>query len=273
VATFYGPLDADWAACLMLDLRARGVEVWDYADPPGGRAAIAAEGGALLVVRSHRDGLTRPTAAEVSAVAGRNGPYVMVVLNSTKVAINDHPPLAQRVNLLEDDPIFYQPTRSAKGAGEGGFAHLLNIFLGPSPTLDLPDGHVFISYCQADEEFVKTRLRPCLAREGYPSWDYRWSERVLDRDPARRLDELVTGASALVVVATAAWHVKWTDFELAVARWHGRPVVAVRPAAARPSSSVVLGTIPVQILDGGQRTAPGVAAALRGVGIGPFGEA
>jgi hypothetical protein len=65
----HGPADADWAACLMLDLRARGVDV---------TGDVAGEPGALVVVRSSFAGGRRiPSAEVVRAVQARRGPYVV----------------------------------------------------------------------------------------------------------------------------------------------------------------------------------------------------
>ncbi len=269
VATFYGPADAAWAACLMLELRARGVEVWDHADPPGGRAAIARQAGALLVVRSWFGSPSMPTEAEVAAV-GERGPYVVARRNWTKLSIDDHPGGSAVVTLWDD---YYQPIRSSAGRGTGGFAHLLDLFLGHAPVLDLPPGYVFISYRQiADRAFVQGQLRPCLARAGVTSWDYRASERAADLGIEKRLEELVRGASALLVVATSQWYSPWTNDELELARRHRVPVLGVRPPAPRSILPVRLGGR-TYVLRPGQQTAPLLVAALRKEGVRPFGEA
>lgn len=270
MAVFYGRADAGWAACLTLDLRARGVVVWDHADAGRDRAAIAGEAGALLVVRSWLGPPALPTAAEVAAVSGRGGDYVVVRRNWTKLAMGDRPDGAVVLALWDD---YYQPSRSPGGRGSGGIANLLDIFLGASARLDLPDGYVFISYRQRhDRLFVQNQLRPCLSAAGITSWDYRMSERVPDKETGERLEQLVTAASALLVVATTRWHSPWTDLELEVARRQRRPVLGVRPPTTRGAPAVMLGGGRTYVLAPGGKGGERVVAALRAEGVRAFGE-
>jgi hypothetical protein len=99
-----------------------------------------------------------------------------------------------------------------------------------------------------DGGFVRDQLRPLLADAGFPSWDYRSSERLSDRGVADRLEHLVRDAGSLLVVATSGWWSPWTAFELRTARRHDIPVVAVRPDGARPCRRQTLRDQPVIVV-------------------------
>jgi TIR domain len=271
VLALYGPGDADWAACLMLDLRSRGVDLIDHH-----RAAAKAtqttdrDAGALVVVWSWFDGGRTPAPAHlVQAVQARNGPYIIARRNSTRLHLDDCPGRTHQFVLWDD---YYQPARRRSGRGDGGFGNILNVLLGPGATIDLPDGYVFISYrFHADGPFVHDRLRPVLSRAGLTSWAYHVSPRVPDDKAREDLGDLIRHASMLLVVTTPQWWSPWSDFEVRTARRHGKPVLAVQPQGVRASRRSILAGTPTVTLDMRPKSAATLVAALTAAGARPHG--
>jgi hypothetical protein len=287
VLVLYDAGDADWAACLMLDLRARGVEIVDGRDgrDPAGFTGVD-EPAAIVVVRSwfrYSGGLVKPSPELVEAVRARHGQYLVVRRNWTSIASDDYPGQTYRspFNLWDD---YYQPARGPTGKGDAGFAHLLGILGGRDAKLDLPPGYVFISYhFDSDGTFVHDRLRPVLSRAGLPSWAYRTSERIAEAERAspvggralppsvrKRLEELVRGASVLLVVSTRRWWSAGADLEVRTARRHGIPVIAVVPPDVRPSGRAILAGVPSLTLDSDTHSADALVAALVEAGARPL---
>jgi hypothetical protein len=285
VLMLYGRGDADWAACLMLDLRARGVEVIDG----GGRADARADGhgpAALVVVRSWLEGgRVEPAPELVEAVLARGGRYLVVRRNSTILAADDYPGRTHTPFALWDD--HYQPDRSRKGKAQNGFGWLLGLLRGADASIDLApgSGYVFISYhFDSDGPFVHDHLRPVLSRAGLVSWAYRTSERIRDGDqvlpgsvrrplsePVRkRIEELVPGASVVLVVSSRQWWSTASDHEVRTARRRGVPVLAVRIRGVAPSGRAVLAGVPSLTLDSSARSAKTLVDALVAAGARPL---
>jgi hypothetical protein len=123
------------------------------------------------------------------------------------LSMDDYPFQKSLMALWGDN---YQPGPSPKGdVRSGGFAHLVDMFGGL--TGPMPPGYVFISYrATHDRQFVQDQVRPVLALGGYPSWDYRMSEHLINAGLAERLRQRLESAAALLVVATEAWSSDWT---------------------------------------------------------------
>ena len=258
-----GAADDDWAACLTLDLRSRGVQMLDRPSTARARQAEAVQPGALVVVRSWLPGgRVEPPPAVVDAVRGRHGPYIVARRNWTKLGRDDCPGRTHQFALWDG---YYQPYRSGTGRGGGGFANLLGVLLGGDASIDLADGYVFISYhFGSDGSFVHDRLRPVLSRAGLTSWSYRTSERIPDEATRRRLGELVPRAAVLLVVSTPQWWTPWSDFEVRTALGQGVPVVAVRPAGSRPSGRSILADVPLETLEDGSSSAANLVTMIGG---------
>lgn len=253
---------------LASDLSAREVEVVDVHAATFERSRVEAEASAIVVV--HGRHIPRvPTPSEVSAVRGRGGPVVVVRRDGAKLAVDDHPGRTTALALWGD---YYQPgasETSGRAAG-GGYANLLDI-LGGARTLRLSGDYVFVSYhAETDRGFVQDEVRPCLARAGLASWDFRMSERLenervplADDDLRHELELRVVPAGALLVVATPGWASRWTELEVALARTHGIPVVGVRPRGSAPCTSSVLTGVRVHTLAEGRIDAPTLTTSLQ----------
>jgi hypothetical protein len=267
VATFYAPANAGWAACLMVDLRARGVHIWDTHADGADRASVATDAAGILVVHSGHRPQRGPTEDEVKAVRRRGKPVVVVRQDDTKMSMDDYPFEKSLMALWGD---YYQPGPSPKGdVRSGGFANLVDMFGGM--TGPMPPGYVFISYRAAhDRKFVQDHVRPVLALAGYPSWDYRMSEHLIDEVVTERLRQRLESAAALLVVATEAWSTAWTGLELAIAVELNKPVLAVRPAHTSPNTDAALDGVPVQILAPGDLTGRRLISALQDAGAAPL---
>ena len=272
VAAYFGPHDEGFAACLMLDMRARGLDVRSVRD-------IGSEPiGGLMVIRSWFADQAN-FAAESSAVFSTHHVRRLVVRrNETKIHRDEGFGGWSHLALWSD---YYQPVRSLGGKGAGGIGHVLKLFVGKPVDLDLPNGYVFVSYHhRGDGVFVREWLRPILALAGITSWDYRMSERipdpttaeVLDPGIARRLGELIGSAGALLVVATDSWSSPYSRFELQTARELGIPVIAVRSTDTVPSADAVLDGLPIMIVRSDRSRAPKLISALRIAGVQPWGE-
>jgi hypothetical protein len=267
VATFYAPADAGWAACLTVDLRARGVHIWDTQTDGFDRTPVATDSAGMLIVHSHSQLQRGPSQGEVKAVSQRGGPVVVVRRNDTKMSMDDYP-FQKAVMALWGD--YYQPEPSTNGdVRSRGFANLLGMFGGA--TGPMPPGYVFISYRAAhDRQFVQDHVRSVLALAGYPSWDYRMSERIIDEVVTERLRERLQSAAALLVVATEAWSSEWTGLELATAVELNIPILAVRPARTRACSDAALDRVPVHILAPGDLTGRRLISAIQEAGVAPL---
>ncbi len=266
VATFYAAADTGWAACLMVDLRARGVDIWDTHADSFDRTRIAIDAAGLLIVHSGHRPPRVPSEDEVEAVRRRGGRIVVVRRDDSKMSTDDYPFEKSAMALWGDH---YQPDPSANGdVRHRGFANLLGVFGGA--TGPMPPGYVFISYRAAhDREFVQDHVRPVLALAGYPSWDYRMSERLFDEVVTERIRQRLESAAALLVVATEAWSSDWTAMELAAAIELNKPVLAVRPAHAATTIDALLDQVPVHVLCPGDMTGRSLISALRKAGIAP----
>jgi hypothetical protein len=238
--------DRGWAQCLVVDLAARGAPARLMPEDADTRAAVLKQAAAVIVVHSwFRPG---PDPLDYKRL---RCPLLVAQRNWTRLHSDDYPGRRTAVALWDD---YYQPRRPGRGKRgpgrpEGGFFRLLQA-LGLERRADLPPGYAFLSYrAPRDGQFVRDELRPLLAGAGFPSWDYRSSERLPDRDVAVRLESLVRASGCLVVVATRAWWSPWTQLELRLALRHGIPVVAVRPERAHPSGRRVLASYPVVVLD------------------------
>jgi hypothetical protein len=266
VLALYGPDDADWGACLLLDLRARGLDVLGLEAPA--RLGPDIDPGALLVVRSWNDGgRLEPPGALVRRVRAHGGAYIVARRNGTILGRDDCPGRTHALALWDD---YYQPVRTPAGKGDAGFANLLEILGGSRAVLDLPAGYVFISYhFGADGAFVHDRVRPVLSHAGLTSWAYRTSERIPDDDTRGRLDEIIRHASVLLVASTPKWWTSWCELEVRAARRHRVPVVAVQPAGTRRSRRAVLADVPSVVLDTDSRTAAALVDTLLAAGTRP----
>jgi hypothetical protein len=248
VAAYFGPHDDGFAACLLLDLRARGLDVHPAVD------LNSAPISGLIVIRSWFAQQPSFDAATVAAQTEQKLRRLVVRRNATKLHRDEGFGGWAHMALWND---YYQPERSLGGKGAGGIANVLEFFLGKRVNLDLPNGYVFVSYHhKADGEFVREWLRPALAKAGMTSWDYRMSERIPDPtsaavpDPAivARLHKLIQSASALIVVATESWSSPYSQFELSTARELGIPIFGVRRHDTAPSQDPTLGDLPIRIV-------------------------
>lgn len=267
VATFYAPADAGWAACLMVDLRARGVTIGDTQTGGFDRARVAPDSAGVLIVHSHSQLERGPSQVEVEAVRQRGVPVVVVRRDDTKMSMDDYP-FEKAVMALWGD--YYQPEPSTKGdVRSRGFANLLDMFGGS--TGPMPPGYVFISYrADHDRQFVQDHVRPVLALAGYPSWDYRMSERIIDEVVTQRLRERLQSAAAVLVVATEAWSSDWTALELGTAVELNKPVLAVRPASTNPNSNAALDRMPVHVLTPDEMAGRRLISAIHDAGVAPL---
>jgi hypothetical protein len=267
VLVLYGTGDAEWASCLMLDLKARGLDVTDERERftrPDGDAPRA-----LLVVRSWRvGGHEKPPTALVTAVQSRNGKYVVARRDWTAYQHSgedaDLPGATHQFALWDD---YYQPyRRAAGGSAGGGIGNLLDVLLRPGAPIDLPDGYVFISYHhETDGSFVHDRLRPVLSGAQLTSWAYRTSERIPRKLAADRLDDLVRRADVLLVVSTPHWSTSWSTYEVEAAHRHDVPVIVVQRHDIDPSNDAILRNIPSIIIDAGSQTAATLVNTLVGI--------
>jgi hypothetical protein len=264
VLLFYGTGDAEWASCLLLDLKARGLDVTDERKVLTGHDEDTPR--ALVVVRSWRDGgRVPPPAALVKAVRSRKGKYVVARRDWSPYQFQgehaDLPGATDQFHLWGD---YYQPYRRDSGGSDGGgIGNLLDVLLRPGAPIDLPDGYVFISYHhETDGSFVHDRLRPVLSRAQMTSWAYRASERIPRKLAVARLVDLVRRAGVLLVVSTPDWSTKWSNDEVIAAHRHDVPVIVVQRHDTDPSDDRILRTIPSIIVDGGSRTAATLVNAL-----------
>ena len=181
-------------------------------------------------------------------------PLLVAQRNWTRLHSDDYPGRRAAFALWDDYYQPHRPGRGRRGPGrpEGGFLRLLQAIGLPRASLDLQHGYAFVSYrASRDGVFVRDELRPLLAGAGFPSWDYRSSERIPSRGVAEKLEALIREAGCLIVVATSAWWSSWTGLELRIARRYGVPVLAVCPEGARPSGRAALGAVPVVVLNRG----------------------
>jgi hypothetical protein len=264
VLVLYGTGDSEWASCLLLDLKARGLDVTDRQDDLTGAGGDAPR--ALVVVRSRQlGGRAAPPAALVAAVRSRNGNYVVARRDGTPYLFQgedaDLPGATHQFALWDD---YYQPYRRQSGGSDGGgIGNLLDVLLRPGASIDLPDGYVFISYHhETDGSFVHDRLRPVLSRAQLTSWAYRTSERIPRELAVARLEVLVRRAGVLLVVSTPSWSTKWSNDEVEAAHRHGVPVIAVQRHDTEPSDDQILRNIPSIIIDRGSRTAATLVKAV-----------
>ena len=264
VLLMYGTGDAEWASCLLLDLKARELDVTDDLESvnwPGEDTPRA-----LLVVRSWRPGgRDPPPTGLVTAVASRNGKYVVARRDWTMYQHQgpdpDLPGATNHFPLWDD---YYQPYRRDSGGSDGGgIGNVLDVLLRPGASIDLPDGYIFISYHHGtDGSFVHDRLRPMLSRAQLTSWAYRTSERIPRKIVDTRLDDLVERAGVLLVVSTPHWSTSWSNFEVEAAHRHEVPVIAVQRHDNPPSDDPILCNAPCIVVDGGSRAAATLVNAL-----------
>ena len=272
VAAHFGPHDEGFAACLMLDLRARGLDVRSARDI--GSAPIAG----VMVIRSWFADQPSFDEESLSGFSAHRLPRLVVRRNETKLHRDEGFGGWSHLALWSD---YYQPVRTLGGKGAGGIGNVLELFVGSSVTLDLPDGYVFVSYHHGkDGGFVREWLRPALAVAGFTSWDYRMSERIPDPTTAEvpdpgitlRLRELLGAAGAVVVVATESWSSPYSRFELQTARDLAIPVLGVRSTDTILSTDAALEDLSIMTVRTDRPSAPKLIAALRTAGVRPWGK-
>ena len=271
VVAYFGTGDEGFAACLMLDLRARGLEVVDARqlgeEPYGG----------VLVIRSWFADQPRFSDEQLTAFRAAHVPTLVVRRNGTKLSRDEGFGGWSHMALWGD---YYQANRTLGGKGAGGIGNVLGFYSGGQTRIDLPAGYVFVSYHHdTDGEFVREWLRPFLSMSGITTWDYRMSERIPDPktaepvDPAivGRLRELIRSAGAVLVVAGESWSSPYSRFEVETARGLGVPVLGVQAVDRKPSDDPTLADVPISVIWVNQPRASKLVTALQGAGVRPFG--
>jgi TIR domain len=130
------------------------------------------------------------------------------------------------VPLFEDRTFsYYQPHRK----GRGGFADVIRYLGGGTRVKDhRRRGFAFLSYSSSDRVVVYEQLVPALAACNIGFFDYRFTERLDERNLEHDIERHIERSAIVVAYAsTNWWHAEWTDYERTVARKIGRPVLAV----------------------------------------------
>jgi hypothetical protein len=122
---------------------------------------------------------------------------------------------------------YYQPHRK----GRGGFADVIGFLGGGTPAKDTRrPGFAFLSYSSRDRPFVNEQLVPALAACNIGFFDYRFTERLNERNLKEEIERRIKRCALMVACTSGNWrNSKYAILECTLARKLGRPIVAVTP--------------------------------------------
>lgn len=200
----YAREDTRFVDRLVEDLRRNGIKIWRDVEQlaPGqnwqNRVRQALESAAALVfVASSNSNEASFVASELALGLKLEIPIVPVILDKA----------GQERLPTELHSYQWVDFRTSYDDSLGILANALKLFQTSDPIEPLArksKGYVFISYAEADTDFVE-RLRAFLGTHGYGYWDYAESDRDYHNDLYLELEGVIADASATLSVLSPDW--------------------------------------------------------------------
>jgi hypothetical protein len=238
----YARRDKPFVDRLMRDLSEAGVPLWRDVDDiePGANwpeqiSKALRHAAGLIYVSSEHSERSPWIQQELREVLARSGRVFPIVLDDE--GAKHMPPSLREIQWVDFRENY-----------EGQINRLLDSisqftdFGRPGVPHEQSKGYVFLSYCDADSDFV-TELREFLKKRGYAYWDYAESDRDYQAQLFLELEHVIEDAAATLSILSPSWkQSEWAVKEYIFSTEIGTPVFLLH--AKRIGPTLVIAGVP-----------------------------